>query len=297
MAKARGGFYMVRISNPIEQLIHNLEQERAKEYWERVHRFKVHEEQQRNAGEAHEKKQLEYMRSAGIKLNEVEKGLEEDARKLKSYLEQTRPPLISRPKQAPLFSPNLGGQFIPPYAIFLPPSDPGVVSPSDPSQIKIKDVTSGRGSGWGEAQAGPTPFVDVVFSFTPHQSARFSFTACFAFHGFFVLQADDGFFTSKNAHVTLNFSLDAFQFVDRGWKSFPSVIDSEGDNINEFDSFDQILNFSDAQDFREGDPVVVTARITINAIASGSGSHAEINFADGDANFIQPQGLWVSPVP
>ena len=289
---------MVRISNPIEQLIHNLEQERAKEYWERVHRFKVHEEQQRNAGEAHEKKQLEYMRSAGIKLNEVEKGLEEDARKLKSYLEQKRPPLISRPKQAPLFSPNLGGQFIPPYGSFFPPPDPGVVSPSDPSQIKIKDVMSGRGSGWGEALGGPPPpFVDVVFSFTPHQSARFSFTACFAFHGFFVLQADDGFFTSKDAHVTLNFSLDAFQFVDRGWKSFPSVIDREGDNINEFDSFDHILNFSDAQDFREGDPVVVTARITIDAMASGSGSHAEINFADGDANFIQPQGLWVSPVP
>ena len=118
---------MVRISNPIEQLIHNLEQERAKEYWERVHRFKVHEEQQRNAGEAHEKKQLEYMRSAGIKLNEVEKGLEEDARKLKSYLEQKRPPLISRPKQAPLFSPNLGGQFIPPYGSFFPSPDPGVV--------------------------------------------------------------------------------------------------------------------------------------------------------------------------
>jgi hypothetical protein len=106
---------MVRISNPIEQLIHNVEHERAKVYWETVKRFKVQEEPQRKAGQAHERRQLEYMRSAGLKLNEVEKGLEEDARKLKSYFEQKRPPLISRPKQAVLFPGNLGAYFIPPY--------------------------------------------------------------------------------------------------------------------------------------------------------------------------------------
>ena len=48
------------------------------------------------------------------------------------------------------------------------------------------------------------------------------------------------------------------------------------------------------QDFRVGEPVVVTARIEVEAKAIGSGSHAEVNFKDGDANFIQPQGLWVS---
>ena len=287
-----------RISNPIEQLIHSLELERAEEYWERVRRFNAQEEEQRKTAEAHEKKQFEYMVSAGMKLKEVEKGLEEDARKLNSDLERKRPSLISRPKQASFFAANLGGPLIvPPYAGFFPPPDPGVVSPSDPSQIKIKAVGVGHGSGWGAVGGPPAPFADVVFSFTPRQSASFSFTACFAFHGFLVLQANDGFFTSKNAHVTLNVSLDAFQFVDRGWKSFPSVIDREGDNIKEFDSFDHILNFGDTQDFREGEPVVITARITVDASASGSGSHAEINFADGDANFIQPQGLWVSPVP
>jgi hypothetical protein len=75
------------------------------------------------------------------------------------------------------------------------------------------------------------------------------------------------------------------------------VIDREGDNINAFDGFDQIVNFGDTQDFRAGEPVIVTARITVEATASGDGSLAEINFQDGDANFIQPQGLWVSPVP
>src|SRR5215467_3443867 len=81
----------------IDQLIQDLAQQRAKTYHEKALRFKAQQEQQRKAAEAHEKKQLEYMRSAGVKVNEIEQDLKEDSRKLKSYLEQTRPSLISRP--------------------------------------------------------------------------------------------------------------------------------------------------------------------------------------------------------
>jgi hypothetical protein len=77
---------------------------------------------------------------------------------------------------------------------------------------------------------------------------------------------------------------------------FP-VISHGGENISEFDNLDQIFNFADTQDFRVDDPVVITASIGLFAGASGGGSHAEVNFQDGEANFIQPQGLWVSPVP
>jgi hypothetical protein len=285
------------VSNPIEKLIHDLEQERAKEYWERIKRFKAQEEEQKKSHEAHEKKQLEYMRVAGIDLKQVEKDLGEDARKLKSYLEQKRPPLISRPKQAPHFGANLGGQLIPPYAGFFLPPDPGVVPPSDPSQIKIQSQQNGHGSGWLDGPGDVPHIADVVFSFTPHQSATYTFTACIAFHGFYFVQADDGWLTSKSAEVHANVFLKAFQIIDRGWKSFPPVINRGGDNINEFDNFDQILNFADTQDFRVGEPVVVTASIEVEAKAIGSGSHAEVNFQDGDANFIQPQGLWVNPTP
>jgi hypothetical protein len=186
------------------------------------------------------------MRMAGIKLNEVEKEQKEDARKLKSYLEQKRPPLISRPKQAPHLAPNLGGQLVPPYAGFFPPADPGPVPPNDPSQIKIKNELDGHGTGLGWGPWGAPPKIaDVVFSFTPHQSASYSFAACIAFHGFYVLQADDGWLTSKEASALVLVSLDVFQFVDRGWKSFPPVINGDSQNINEFDNFDHILNFSD----------------------------------------------------
>jgi hypothetical protein len=285
------------VLNSIEKLIHDLEMKRAKEYWERLKRLKDQTEEQRKSREAHQKKQLEYMRSAGINLDEVEKEQEEDARKLKSYLEQKRPPLISRPQQTTHFASNLLGELIVPTAGFYLPPDPGVVAPIDPSQIKIKSEQTGSGSGWLDGPGDIPRHADVVFSFTPHQSASYTFTACLAFHGFYVLRADDGLLTSKTAEVSTRVWLRAFQFVDRGSKSFPAVIDREDDNINEFDNFDQILNFGDTQDFREGEPVVVTATIQVGARAIGSGSHAEVNFKDGDANFIQPQGLWVSPVP
>jgi len=292
------------ISNPIDQLIHDLEQGRATKYRELVKRFKAGEGQRKKASEAHEKKQLEFMRSAGLKLNQIEQDQKEEARKLKSYLEQTRAPLISRPgmsvedaKQTAQSIARLGGLglAIPPSAgFYYPPDTSGEVLPVDPSRIKIKDESTGFGWGWGQATAHrPVPPADVVFYFIPDQSARYSLTASFAFHGFYVLKADDGWLTSKDAHVTLDFSLDTFQFVDRGPKPFP-LIDLEGQNIDEFSNIDNVLSFSDTQDLRQGEPVVVTASITVSADASGSGSYAEINFADGDANYIEPQYLWVT---
>lgn len=292
------------ISNPIDQLIHDLEQGRATKYRELVKRFKAGEGQRKKASEAHEKKQLEFMRSAGLKLNQIEQDQKEEARKLKTYLEQTRAPLISRPgmsvedaKQTAQSIARLGGLglAIPPSAgFYYPPDTSGEVLPVDPSRIKIKDESTGFGWGWGQATAHrPVPPADVVFYFIPDQSARYSLTASFAFHGFYVLKADDGWLTSKDAHVTLDFSLDTFQFVDRGPKPFP-LIDLEGQNIDEFSNIDNVLSFSDTQDLRQGEPVVVTASITVSADASGSGSYAEINFADGDANYIEPQYLWVT---
>src|SRR5262249_60128850 len=115
--------------------------------------------------------------------------------------------------------------------------------------------------------------------------ASYTFTACIAFHGFYFVQADDGWLTSKHAEVSVTVSLKAFQIIDRGWKSFPPVINRGGDNINEFDNFDQIRNFADTQDFRVDEPVVVTASIELFAGAAGSGSHAEVNFQDGEANY------------
>ena len=125
-----------------------LEQQRAKEYWERVWRFKAQEEEQRKSREAHEKKQLEYMRMAGIKLNEVEKEQKEDARKLKLFGAQ-RPSLISRPQASSASCPKSRRP--------TRPSLRGFLSSSGPSQIKIKNELDGHGTGWVGARGGLPP--------------------------------------------------------------------------------------------------------------------------------------------
>ena len=60
------------------------------------------------------------------------------------------------------------------------------------------------------------------------------------------------------------------------------------------DNFDRTFFIDIQAPLRAGDPVVVTARSEIVAGASGSGSYAELNFADGSANFIQPLSLSVT---
>jgi hypothetical protein len=289
-------------ASSIEKLVHNLALERGRDYWDRLQHQKSQDTRRGQLADAHLKRQLKYLSFTGIKPEDMEKEMEIDSQQMKTYLERMRPSLIGRPAQRSGDTKEAarlaGASLIPPYAGFLAPTDPNIVSPVDPSQIKIKDVVDGIGVGWWTATGGPfPPFADVVFAFTPHQSAYYSFSASLSFHGFYVLQADDDWYTSKDTSVHLKVSLDAFQFVDRGWKSFPDPISRESQNIDEFDSFDQTLNFTDAQEFREGEPVIITARIEVDANARGSGSHAEINFADGDANFVQPQGLWVNPAP
>jgi hypothetical protein len=290
---------MTTVSNPIEKLIEDRERQRAKEYWERIKRFNAQMEDQKKSREEHEHRQLEYLRSTGIDINKIESEQEEDARELELYLEQNRTPLISRLKnnsqvQTP---PARVGQVVPVYGVFAPPPDPSDVPPSKSSQIKIKSVQDGHGTGWAFPPGAPPSYADVVYVFTPHQDATYSFTATLAFSGFYFLKADDSWYTHKFAEVHCNVWLNAFQFVDRGWKSFPAVINLGGDNIDKFDNFDHFQLFDDTQDFREGEPVTVTVSIEVEAQACGGGSHAEVNFKDGDANYIQPLDLVVNPAP
>jgi hypothetical protein len=221
----------------------------------------------------------------------------ERIKQVKSSVEQNRPPLISRPKETLHFQPPTVWH-APRPTVFAPPPNPSDVHPSDSSQIKIMQADTGSGLlGWGASANNPKT-ADVWYNFTPHQDANYTFTAWLEFHGFYILYADDGTFTSYSAEVELQVSLQAFQFVYRPEKLF-TVFDHKGQNIDvPFAAYDQVSGiFTDTQDFRAGEPVMVKAHIEVTAVANGDGSYAELNFHDGEANFIQPLGLWVDPSP
>ena len=298
------------IQTAAEQLINDIILDRAHQYAHDVKRFEARKARQDKAGEAHEKKQIELMTSLGLKTADLEAGLKKDAKALQASLAEYRPALVSRAgspaaggKNGSLIAAQLppGRLFVPPYGVFappFPPPPPEITSGwifTDSGNLKIEAHDSGSGTGWW-ATAGPPPVPhDVVFTFIPAETTTYEMTAIFAFHGFYVLVADDGFFTHKYAEVSMDVAMNANQYVDLGWKTFPRPIDASGDNINEFESYDRTLFFDYSAPLRAGDPVVVTARITLEAVAAGSGSHAEINFQDGTANYIMPLFLSVGP--
>ncbi len=293
-----------------ERLINDIIHDRAQQYADDVRQFQARKARLDKAGEAHEKKQIQLMSSLGLKKADLEASLKQDAKALDAFLAEYRAPLVSRAgspaadgKNRSLFASQLppGIITVPPYGVFappFPPPPPEVTSGwifTDSGNLKISADDRGSGTGWW-AVAGPPPVPhDVVFTFIPAETTTYDMTAIFAFHGFYVLVADDGFFTHKYAEVSMDVSMNANQYVDLGWQSMPRPIDASGDNINEFESYDQTKFFDFSAPLRAGDPVVVTARITLNAVASGSGSHAEINFSDGTANYIMPLFLSVGP--
>jgi len=298
------------IHTAAEQLIHDIIQGREQQYAHDVRQFQATKARQDKAGEAHEKKQIQFMTSLGLKPADLQASLKTDAKTLDSYLAKYRPPLISRAgspaadgkNRSLIVSQLRPGNFpVPPYGVFAPPEPPaeGEITSgwvfTDAGNLKIEADDTGSGTGWW-ATAGPPPVPhDVIFTFIPAETTTYDLTAIFAFHGFYVLVADDGFFTHKSAEVSLDFAMNVNQYIDLGWKTFPRPIDASGDNINEFESYDRTLFFDYSAPLRAGDPVVVTARITLDAAAAGSGSHAEINFQDGTANYIQPLFLSVGP--
>jgi hypothetical protein len=297
----------VPIPTDAEKLIADIIQSRANQYADEVRRFQATRVKRDKAGEAHEKKQIKFLNAMGMKAADLQADLSKSAKALEAQLAEARPTLISRPgspatdgkNRALMLNQLSAAKFtIPPYGAFSPPADGEITSGwvfTDAGNLKIEAHDSGSGTGWW-ATAGPPPVPhDVIFSFVPAETRTYDLTAIFAFHGFYVLVADDGFWTHKNAEVSMDFAMNANQYVDLGWKTFPRPIDASGDNINDFESYDRTLFFDYSASLRQGDPVVVTARITLNAAASGSGSHAEINFADGTANFIQPLFLSVAP--
>lgn len=288
-------------STPIETLIHDLMQERAARFQELVRLAKAQEGRRKKAADAQEKRQVEFARTIGIKQALIDQRLKDDAAQLKARLGEFRPALVTRPGRGAQDAGQLAQftavlplptRLLPPFGVFFYPPGTTEVQPLSPGQIKMKDVSSGSGLGWPWATAGAVVSpADIVFYFVPEFSGTYSLTVAIAFHGFFVVQADDGTWTSKEASVKMDVSMDTYSHVDRGTKSFTSPIDLDSQNIDEFQNFDKVLTFSDTQVLRAGDPTVVTCSISIAASARGGGSYAEINFSDGDANYIQPQYL------
>ena len=191
-----------------------------------------------------------------------------------------------------LIAPNSVGWFTPYYGT-LHGSDGNVYWQGySPGNIDLWDSASGSGSGlFGTGAASFTVYMDWWFSYTAPQSRFYAHTIWVPFHGFYIIYADDGFWDSKEAHARIDITATGYQYNYKAGAS-TNVFDMDSQNINVNDRFDgwRTMYYSD---LLGADQAYLLVTASFYVYARGGGSFAELNFSDGNANYIGVPWVYV----
>jgi hypothetical protein len=218
----------------------------------------------------------------------------------RSYVEQVKADLVKSspsPENETAIHPGLaGGQLIIPSAAALGWYTPyyATVHWSDgtvlwqgynPGNIDLWVACDGSGSGiFGTGACSGNIIVDWWFSYNAPQNRNYGHTIWVPYHGFYILYADDGFWDSKEAHARIDLSAAGYQY---NWKATTSanVFDMQSQNINVNDRFDGWRTTYYA-DLLGADRAYLRVSASFYVYARGGGSTAQLNFSDGDANYL-----------
>lgn len=189
-----------------------------------------------------------------------------------------------------LIAPQSLGWFTPYYGV-LHGSDGSIYwQGANPGDINLSDYANGSGSGlFGTGAASFTVYMDWWFRYLAPQNRNYGHTIWVPFHGFYVVEADDGFWDSKQAHARIDLSAVGYQY---NWKAAggTNVIDIGDDNIKVNDRLDGWRTMYYA-DLLGADWAYLRVTASFYVYARGGGSKAQLNFADGNANKIGT--VWV----
>jgi hypothetical protein len=172
------------------------------------------------------------------------------------------------------------------------------VLPWNPDKVKVSQSASSSEyglCGWARAYRPPV-VVDFWFAFLADSTGIWNFLALVDSFGFYLLNANRGFLLCRDSRVTFDASLNVYQYFWFGEKKFP-ILNEESDSGFKY-GFCEEYGLYDYQAFLRADPdyyVFLRVRMTIFVDAYGSGAWSEINFQDGEANFIKPLLLVVYP--
>ncbi|MEW5801372.1 MAG: hypothetical protein AB1847_04625 [bacterium] len=154
---------------------------------------------------------------------------------------------------------------------------------------QLKDLMSvAKGSGWGWGAYGHVPYANQAiwwYSWVPPETGTYWIYAGMYYHGFYILYADDNWYTSKNAEVHAFTDIEAHQYYWHGKKEI-RIIDRGNDNISESSNLSGSSIWSFNEHFGAGDTVLFKVRFALDTDARGDGSYAELNFSTGKANYI-----------
>jgi hypothetical protein len=162
----------------------------------------------------------------------------------------------------------------------------------NPGNITVWDSASGSGPGWfGTGAASATIFMDWWFYYTAPQDQNYNNTIYVPFHGFYILHADDGFWTSYEASASINLAATGYQYNYKPTAT-TNVFSMDSQNINVNDRFDgwRTMYYSD---LLGADTAYLLVSASFYVYARGDGSYAELNFADGTANYLGVPWVYV----
>jgi hypothetical protein len=155
----------------------------------------------------------------------------------------------------------------------------------NPGNIDLGDWATGAGSGlFGTGAGSFTVYMDWWFTYHAPQNRNYAHTIWVPFHGFYILYADDGFWDSKEAHARIDLSAVGYQYNYKATGS-TNVFDMDSQNINVNDRFDgwRTMYYSD---LLGADQAYLRVTASFYVYARGGGSHAQLNFSDGNANYM-----------
>jgi hypothetical protein len=163
----------------------------------------------------------------------------------------------------------------------------------NPGAVDLWDSAEGSGNGWfGSGASSIDVLADWWFYFNANADRAYSYTISCPMHGFFICYADDGFWDSKEAHVRLDLSAMGYQYNAKPTTSV-NVFDYDAQNININNRYDNapVMYYSD---ILGADTAYLRVTQSLYGYARGDGSFAELNFSDGNANYLGTPTVYVS---
>ncbi|MBG6189801.1 hypothetical protein IWX64_000728 [Arthrobacter sp. CAN_A212] len=155
----------------------------------------------------------------------------------------------------------------------------------NPGTIDASTFASGAGSGlFGTGAGSFTVYMDWWFTYLAPLNRNYSHTVYVPFNGFHIVRADDGFWDSKEAKVKIDLTTIGYQYNYKA-SATTNVLSISDDNININDRFDGWRTMYYAQ-LLGADQAYLRVTASLYVYARGGGSHAQLNFSDGSANYL-----------
>jgi hypothetical protein len=266
-------------------------------------------------GDQHALETRYILERAGIDLEALQKLDETEQRETAEFLEMARQRLIEREPElerrqrekilrsnchnrlGAISPPLIGADLMTPKPIPSPPLPPPEETegelgdskwfyPGDQTDIKISD----EGETWECWPASPTGLRTkrVVYYFLydhPPQTSTYWILCVWPYHGFYVLNSNDKWWNCRHAGAKVSATLQIHQGFWQGPMQHV-IFEKKEQSIHEVGVISGVVNWDFSMLLIGTIPVTFKLTFEIGVTTRYQGTRAEVNFADGSANYV-----------